>query len=161
MWFIEAMPSRSMGRVAIGRLSRSSIRMAASSATPGGRSKSVPVMPRHLRPPVMWQRHRLRHPRRPPTMRLPQLRCHRSNTDLLDPAAPMIWSMAPREPVAKMGSKRTTFGLLTAVALVSMAQTPAGFAASEIAGQFAASSLPNPTINRVVICHGFACKFRR
>jgi hypothetical protein len=52
------------------------------------------------------------------------------------------------------------FGLLAAVALVSMAETPAEFAASEIAGQFAAASLPNPTINRVVICHGFACKFR-
>ena len=51
-------------------------------------------------------------------------------------------------------------GLLAGVALVSMAQTPAGFAASEIAGQFVAASLPNPTINRVVICHGFACKFR-
>ena len=48
------------------------------------------------------------------------------------------------------------FGLLTAVAVVSMAQTPAEFAVSEIAGQFAAASLPNPTINRVVICHGFA-----
>src|SRR6516164_4177462 len=56
--------------------------------------------------------------------------------------------------------RMATFGLLTTVALVSMGQTPAGFAASEIAGQFAASSLPNPTINRVVICHGFACKFR-
>jgi hypothetical protein len=40
-----------------------------------------------------------------------------------------------------------------------MAQTPTGFVASEIAGQFAAASLPNPTIDRVVICHGFACKF--
>ena len=40
-----------------------------------------------------------------------------------------------------------------------MAQTR-GIAVSEIAGQFAAASLPNPTINRVVICHGFACKFR-
>ena len=52
------------------------------------------------------------------------------------------------------------FGLLTAVAVVFMAQTRAEFAVSTIAGQFAASSLPNPTINRVVICHGFACKFR-
>jgi hypothetical protein len=52
------------------------------------------------------------------------------------------------------------FGLLTAAAVVSMAQTPAEFAVAEIAGQFAAASLPNPTINRVVICHGFACKFR-
>jgi hypothetical protein len=52
------------------------------------------------------------------------------------------------------------FGLLAVVTLVSMAQTPADFGASEIAGQFAAASLPNPTINRVVICHGFACKFR-
>jgi hypothetical protein len=52
------------------------------------------------------------------------------------------------------------FGLLTAAAVVSMAQTPPEFAVSEIAGQFAAASLPNPTINRVVICHGFACKFR-
>jgi hypothetical protein len=51
-------------------------------------------------------------------------------------------------------------GLLAAAALVSMAQTPAGFVASEIAGQFTAASLPNPTLNRVVICHGFACKFR-
>jgi hypothetical protein len=66
-----------------------------------------------------------------------------------------------------MGSKQgaysmriTRFGLLTAVTFVSMAQTPVGFATSEIAGQFAAASLPNPTINRVVICHGFACKFR-
>ena len=52
------------------------------------------------------------------------------------------------------------FGLLAAVALVSMAQTPVEFATSEVASQFAASSLPKPTINRVVICHGFACKFR-
>ena len=52
------------------------------------------------------------------------------------------------------------FGLLTAVAVVFMAQTRAEFAVPEIAGQFAAASLPNPTINRVVICHGFACKFR-
>jgi hypothetical protein len=52
------------------------------------------------------------------------------------------------------------FGLLIAVAVVSMAQTPVEFAVSEIARQFAAASLPNPTINRVVICHGFACKFR-
>src|SRR6478609_1301553 len=51
-------------------------------------------------------------------------------------------------------------GLLAAAALVSMAQTTAEFAASEIAGQFTAASLPNPTLNRVVICHGFACKFR-
>ena len=54
----------------------------------------------------------------------------------------------------------TRFGLLTAVMVVFMAQTPAVFAVSEIAGQFEAASLPNPTINRVVICHGFACKFR-
>src|SRR5215469_9241000 len=52
------------------------------------------------------------------------------------------------------------WGLLAAVVLVSMAESPAQFAASQIASQFAASSLPNPTINRVVICHGFACKFR-
>jgi hypothetical protein len=52
------------------------------------------------------------------------------------------------------------FGLLIAVAVVSMAQTPVESAVSEIARQFAAASLPNPTINRVVICHGFACKFR-
>ena len=52
------------------------------------------------------------------------------------------------------------FGLLVGVALVSMAQNPAQFAASQIGGQFAAASLPNPTINRVIICHGFACKFR-
>jgi hypothetical protein len=52
------------------------------------------------------------------------------------------------------------FGLLAVVASVPMAQTPVGFAASEIAGQFAEASLPNPTINQVVICHGFACKFR-
>ena len=54
----------------------------------------------------------------------------------------------------------TRFGLLIAITVVSMAQTPVGFATSEIAGQFEAASLPNPTINRVVICHGFACKFR-
>jgi hypothetical protein len=54
----------------------------------------------------------------------------------------------------------TRFGLLTAVAVLCMAQTPAELRVSEIAGQFAAASLPNPTINRVVICHGFACKFR-
>src|SRR5271165_2525803 len=52
------------------------------------------------------------------------------------------------------------FGLLAAVTLVSMAQTPADFGPPEIAGQFAAASLPKPTTNRVVICHGFACKFR-
>jgi hypothetical protein len=39
-------------------------------------------------------------------------------------------------------------------------QNPAEFAVPEIAGQFAAASLPKPNINRVVICHGFACKFR-
>jgi hypothetical protein len=56
--------------------------------------------------------------------------------------------------------RMASFGLLAALALVFMAQTPAGFAGSEIAGQFVAASLPNPSINRVVICHGFACKFR-
>ena len=33
-------------------------------------------------------------------------------------------------------------------------------ASEQIAGQFAAQSLPVPTTARVVICHGFACKFR-
>jgi hypothetical protein len=65
-----------------------------------------------------------------------------------------------RGPAFAYSMRLAGFGVLTAVAVVSMAQTPAGFAVSEIARQFAASSLPNPTSNRVVICHGFACKFR-
>jgi hypothetical protein len=34
------------------------------------------------------------------------------------------------------------------------------YAMEQIAGQFAEQSLPVPTTERVIICHGFACKFR-
>ena len=44
--------------------------------------------------------------------------------------------------------------------LVSMASAADDPAADQLASQFAAQSLPVPTTERVVICHGFACKFR-
>jgi hypothetical protein len=51
-------------------------------------------------------------------------------------------------------------GALLTAALVSIAAAADDPAADEIASQFAAQSLPFPTTERVVICHGFACKFR-
>src|SRR5437868_4422196 len=51
-------------------------------------------------------------------------------------------------------------GALLTAALVSVAAAADDPAADEIASQFAAQSLPFPTTERVVICHGFACKFR-
>jgi len=55
----------------------------------------------------------------------------------------------------------TRLGLILALALTSPAAVAANdFATEAIAEQFAASSLPVPTNDRVVICHGFACKFR-
>src|SRR5262245_27910878 len=44
--------------------------------------------------------------------------------------------------------------------LVSMASAADDPAADQLASQLAAQSLPFPTTERVVICHGFACKFR-
>jgi len=43
---------------------------------------------------------------------------------------------------------------------VSMASAADDPAAAQLASQFAAQSLPFPTTERVVVCHGFACKFR-
>jgi hypothetical protein len=55
----------------------------------------------------------------------------------------------------------TSVALVLSLALTSAAAVAANDLASEaIAEQFAASSLPVPTIERVIICHGFACKFR-
>jgi hypothetical protein len=51
-------------------------------------------------------------------------------------------------------------GVALSVALASVALAASDPALEEIAGQFAAQSLPVPTTERVIICHGFACKFR-
>jgi hypothetical protein len=54
----------------------------------------------------------------------------------------------------------TGLGLALTVACAGIAAAAGDFSSEEIAGQFAAQSLPIPTTERVVICHGFACKFR-
>ena len=49
--------------------------------------------------------------------------------------------------------------MLTAVFALTAAVAD-DLTSEQIASQFAAQSLPVPTTERVVICHGFACKFR-
>src|SRR5256885_1292727 len=55
---------------------------------------------------------------------------------------------------------RAGLGLALTVACAGVAAAAGDFAIEEIAGQFAAQSLPFPTTERVIIWHGFACKFR-
>ena len=51
-------------------------------------------------------------------------------------------------------------GIVLTAAFVSVAAAADDPAADEIASQFANQSLPVPTTERVIVCHGFACKFR-
>ncbi|HEY4774784.1 MAG TPA: hypothetical protein VIH40_08185 [Xanthobacteraceae bacterium] len=50
--------------------------------------------------------------------------------------------------------------LLTAGFLAQAAPLDRAAAGHEIAAQFQELSLPVPTVRRVIVCHGFACKYR-